>query len=312
MRALIVSPEPLDSTRGNSITAVRWAEIFRKLGHDVSVATDWTGSSGKDFELLIALHARRSHSSIAAFPGPVVLGLTGTDLYGDLPGNAEARDSVSLATRIVVLQRAALQELDESARAKTRVIYQSSVAATRGQPQDNCFDVCVLAHLRDVKDPLRAAEASRRLPVSSKVRVLHAGRAMDATWEEAARSEERTNPRYRWLGELSHEGAAQLLARSRLLVLSSKMEGGANAISESVVCGVPALCSDIPGNIGMLDVGYPGYFPVGDTGKLAELLNRAETDPGFLGSLNEFVRKLQPRFAPEQELASWKSLLSEL
>lgn len=312
MRALIVSPEPLDSTRGNSITAVRWAGILRKLGHNVSVASDWTRSSGKDFELLIALHARRSHSSIAAFPGPVVLGLTGTDLYGDLPGNAEARDSVSMATRIVVLQGAALQELDESARAKTRVIYQSSVATAGKHPQDNCFDVCVLAHLRDVKDPLRAAAASRQLPVSSKIRVIHAGRAMDATWEEAARSEERTNPRYHWLGELSHEGAAELLASSRLLVLSSKMEGGANAISEAVVCDVPALCSDIPGNVGMLASDYPGFFPVGDAGKLAELLNRAETDPGFLGSLDQFIRKLQPRFTPEREIAAWESLIAEL
>ncbi len=312
MRTLIVSPEPVDSTRGNSITADRWAGILRRLGHDVSVATDWTGTSGKNFDLLIALHARRSHSAIARFPGPVILGLTGTDLYEDLPANAEARHSLSLATRIVVLQDSALQKLDESARAKTRVIYQSAIAIARERPRDDCFEICVLAHLREVKDPLRTALASRQLPDSSKIRVTHAGRAMDAKWEEAARSEERANPRYRWIGELSHEAAAQLLARSRLLVLSSKVEGGANAVSEAVACGVPVLCSDIPGNIGMLAPDYPGFFPVGETGKLAALLNRAETDPVFLDEMGQFIRKLQPRFTLERETAGWEHLLSEL
>ena len=142
--------------------------------------------------------------------------------------------------------------------------------------------------------------------------MIHAGRALESKWEGNARAEEVANPRYRWVGEQNHEAAMQLLARSRLLVLSSAMEGGASAIAEAVVCGVPILCSDIPGNIGMLGADYAGYFRLGDTEQLAHMLERAENDPDFLGGIQEFVRKLQPRFAPEQELASWDRLLREM
>ena len=315
VKAVIVTPAARDATLGNSITADRWAKILRMLGHSVSIATEWTH---EDCDGLIALHARRSHASAKNFrqahpDRPLIVALTGTDLYGDLPGNPEARQSLSMATRVVVLQSTALETLDESTRVKTSVIYQSAAApAQRQQRAEDRFDVCVLSHLREVKDPLRAAFASRLLPGTSKMQIVHAGRALEAKWEEAARREQRENSRYRWVGEQSHETTIQLLACCRLFVLSSRMEGGANAIAEAVVCRVPVLCSDIPGNVGMLDREYPGYFRVGDTEQLAEMLYRAETDAGFLGQLRECVQKFQDRFAPEQEVACWRHLLQLL
>ena len=117
-----------------------------------------------------------------------------------------------------------------------------------------------MSHLRDVKDPLLAANAARLLPDRSRVRVVHAGRALSSDWEQAAREEERKNPRYEWLGDLPHEEAMYLLSGSRYLVLSSLMEGGASVIAEAVACGIPVLCSKIPGNIGMLGADYWGYF----------------------------------------------------
>ena len=121
MKAIIITPRPVDGTLGNSITAQRWADILRTLGHDVTVAGDW---AGEDYDLLIGLHARRSHATIKrfreAYPArPAILALTGTDLYRDLPASSEARESLSLATRIVALQEAAREELDIEARAKT-------------------------------------------------------------------------------------------------------------------------------------------------------------------------------------------------
>jgi putative glycosyltransferase (TIGR04348 family) len=315
VRTLIATPEPLDSTLGNSITAHRWTKLLAALGHEVSITKDW---QGQDCDVLIALHARRSHAAAQRFrqlhpQKPLIIALTGTDLYRDLPVSAEARLSLSLATRIIALQEAALDELDEENRSKTSVIYQSAEPPARRSPQlQDCFEICVLSHLRDVKDPMRAAYASRLLPSQSRIRVVHAGRALEAKWEAAARAEENANPRYRWIGEQPHEEAMQLLARSRLLVLSSIMEGGASAIAEAAVCNVAVLCSDIKGNIGMLGPGYPGYFRLKQTEQLANLLGRAETDRHFLADLRQYIENLRSRFDPEQEMASWDRVLRQL
>lgn len=312
MKIVLVTPAPAAETLGNSVTANRWQNILRTLGHQVSITTEW---SDEDCDALIALHARRSHSSVESFrkahpDRPLIVALAGTDLYSDLPDNSEALHSLSIATRVVVLQSAALDQLDDITRAKTHIIYQSAVPPShRPKPADDRFDVCVLSHLREVKDPLRAAFASRLLPEASKIRIVHAGRALDPKWMEAARQQERENSRYRWIGEQSHEAGLQLLSRCRLLVLSSTMEGGANAIAEAVVCGIPILCSDIPGNVGMLDRKYPGFFRTGDTEQLSAMLYRAEIDADFLGRLADFIHALQERFAPEREVACWRHLL---
>lgn len=315
MKIIIVSPASRDATLGNSITANRWANILQALGHANSIADEWNDEA---CDLLIALHARRSHSSIERFrqahpERPLIVALTGTDIYSDLPVNREAQQSVDVATRVVVLQSAALDVLGKDVRGKTCVIYQSAVQPERRtQPPGDHFAVCVLSHLREVKDPLRAAWASRLLPASSKVRIVHAGRALDKKWGELARREERENPRYRWIGEQSHETARQLLANSQLLVLASVMEGGANAIAEAVVCGVPVLCSDVAGNVGMLGRDYTGYFRCGDTKQLAAMLRRAEVENAFMNGLRDCVRSMQQRFSPEQEVASWNRLLRSL
>jgi len=315
MKAIIVTPEAAGAPLGNRITAHRWAKILEALGVRVSIAREW---NHEDCDLLIALHARRSHDSVErfrrAFPNrPLILALTGTDLYLDLQTSVEALHSLSLASRVVVLQAAAFEELDDEVAARTRVIYQSAEPPQHpSKPREDCFEVCVLSHLREVKDPLRTASASRLLPVESRICVIHAGRALEPEWEDIAREEQRLNPRYSWIGEQSHESALQLLARSRLLVVSSLMEGGANVIAEAVMCGVPVLCSDVRGNVGMLGVYYPGYFRPGDTGQLARLLRRAETDARFLALLGDHIQSLRARFAPEQELACWQRLLQDL
>ena len=318
MKIIIVTPQPPGSTLGNAITANRWAAILRGLGHDVVLAMRWVPGNEK-CDVLVALHARRSYASIQQFRQsdpvrPLIVALTGTDLYGDLPaGDLEALQSLELATRIIVLQESACEELPEKVRPKVAVIYQSAVAPSNPrQPREDCFEVCVLSHLRDVKDPLRAALAVRQLDSASRVRLLHAGRALSSDWEEKAREEERINPRYVWLGDQPHDEAMQLLSGSRLLVLSSLMEGGASVIAEAVVSGVPVLCSKIPGNIGMLGRDYRGYFPPRSHADLGALLRLAEMEQRFLEALRQRVLALQPRFAPEAERASWSQLLSNL
>jgi len=177
-------------------------------------------------------------------------------------------------------------ELPEHVRHKARVIYQS-VPTPRRFPSKTkrTFDVCVIGHLRDVKDPLRTALAARLLPVTSKIRVLHIGKALSDDMATQAEAEMARNRRYHWLGERPRWQALRILARSRLLVLSSYSEGGANVISEALAVGIPIVASRIAGTIGLLCADYPCYFPVADTVVLARLLTHVESDVVFYNTL---------------------------
>jgi glycosyltransferase involved in cell wall biosynthesis len=170
----------------------------------------------------------------------------------------------------------------------------------------------VIGHLRDVKDPLRAAEAVRLLPTDSKVRIEQIGGAYTSQWVERARAEMASNARYHWRGDVPRADVRRLLMRSHAMVISSLSEGGANVISEAAVIGVPILASLVDGNVGLLGSAYPGYFPVGDTRSLATLMLRIENDPRFARGLARAVRARAPLFAPRREIAAWRRLLEEL
>lgn len=330
MRISIVTPAPPDSRHGNRITALRWAKILRRLGNRVSILETY---DGKAYDLLVALHARKSHSSIISFrrqnpTAPVIVALTGTDLYRDIRTNHLARESLDLATRIVVLQPRAIEELLPSLRDKTRVIYQSvedkqgqrgirgrSPKTTFSKPEARSsptFDVCVIGHLRFVKDPFRAAMAARLLPSSSGIRVLQVGGAMTDAMAAKAVQEMRVNQRYEWLGERSRAHVFRVLANSQVCVISSRMEGGANVLSEAIRASVPILASRVDGNIGILGADYPGYFDVGGTRELAQLLTGVETSPEYLAELKKRVKSLAVLFTPAREQKAWSNLHKEL
>ena len=97
--------------------------MLRELGHTVTIQVDWDGSAT---DVMLALHARRSHASIrnyvVCYPDqPLILALTGTDLYRDIRTDPEAQASLQLATRMIVLQEMGLQELTPTLRRKTAV-----------------------------------------------------------------------------------------------------------------------------------------------------------------------------------------------
>jgi putative glycosyltransferase (TIGR04348 family) len=315
MKIVLVTPAPPGSRKGNRVTALRWARHLRKLGHRVAVREQY---GGERCDVLVALHARRSAAAVEAYrgahpEGPVVVALTGTDLYEDIRTDPAARRSLELSSRLVLLQPLGVEELPQGLRDKARVIYQSA-EAPRPAPRRRAglFEVCVLGHLRPVKDPFRTARASRLLPPSSRIRVLHVGAALSADMAEQAAAEAAENPRYRWLGDLPRPHALRTLARCRLLALTSQLEGGANVVSEAIAAGVPVLSSHIAGSVGILGADYPGYFPVGDTEALAALLSRAETDARFYGTLKGRCRRLRPLVRPGRERAGWRALLREL
>ena len=268
---------------------------------------------------MIALHAWRSADSIRTFrerhpDRPLIVGLSGTDIYGYIDRDrASVMRSLACADRLVALQELARRRVPARFRDKFRIVYQSALPVHRGRAErTGSFDVAVIGHLREVKDPFRAAQAARRLPVSSRIRIVHLGAAETSEWVAAAKAEMAINPRYVWRGDRPRADVRRLLGRARAMVLSSLSEGGANVISEAVAAGVPILTTRIDGSLGLLGRDYPGYFPVGDTEALAQLLIRIETDPAFLRRLKRAVARRAPLFRPAREKAQWKSLIEEV
>jgi len=168
----------------------------------------------------------------------------------------------------------------------------------------------VAAHLRDEKDPFRAALACAHLPADSRLRVDHIGAELQPGLAQTALALAASQPRWHWLGARAHGETRRRIAHAHLLLVSSAMEGGANVICEAVQAGTPVIASDIPGNRGMLGADYAGYYPYGDTDALAALLHRAETDPDFYRQLDRQCRARAPLFEPARETAAVQALLS--
>jgi putative glycosyltransferase (TIGR04348 family) len=312
MKIQLVTPAPLKLNNGNKITALRWAGIFKKLGHQVRLTQSYDGAN---CDVLIALHARRSADSIRRFRErhprlPLIVVLTGTDVYRDIHRDRKAQQSLEYASRLVVLQKRALNEIPRHLQRKTRVIYQSAESVPARLPQRNsAFDVCVIGHLRAEKDPLRTAMAVRALPLTSRIRVIHIGQALDSLLEKRARQEVRRNPRYRWIGQLPHKKTRERLARSRLLCITSKMEGSSNVLSEALASGVPVVAAKISGLMGTLGDDFSGYFRVGNTQRLRALLLKAESEPKFYRALKNFAARVAHRADPRREMEAWRRLL---
>lgn len=310
---MIACPAKPGTRYGNRITALRWQAILRGLGHSTRISESYDG----DADVLIALHARRSAPVITQAKQlhadrPVILAITGTDLYRD--GDTTAtQTSLRLADRIVILHPLAKQELPRRCRSKAHVIYQSVNALSIARPQQpRVHRVLVAGHLRPVKDPFRVAMAVRSLPSDSRIQVHHYGSIIDATMRQRATTESTSNDRYQWHGEIPRGELKRRLATCWMMVLSSKLEGGANVLSESIVHGTPVLASRIPGNVGLLGEDYEGYFDVGDTRQLRARLMEAETDTDFYARLQSQVKSQAHLFRREHEIASWRKLLNSL
>ena len=317
MKVVFVCKAPRGSRLGNRITVLRWKKLVHELGHSVVITSSLPRGS---YDVLVALHARLAADAVAwsrtTHPSrPIVVALTGTDLYRDIHYDAQAKESLLLADRLIVLHERAPLDVPKAFRAKTRVIRQSAPpvrqvpAGTKGR---DAFEVAFVAHLRAEKDPLRVAAAVRLLPKESRLRVRHVGRALSEELAAAATKETETNPRYAWLGEVSPARARSLIARSHILVLTSIMEGGANALGEAIVSGTPPITSRIPAAVAALGETYSGFFPVGDTRALAQMLSRAEDEPEFYARLRRQTRARRHLFTAKAEKSAWHALLAEL
>ncbi|MFL6675744.1 MAG: selenoneine biosynthesis selenosugar synthase SenB [Massilia sp.] len=314
-RVVIVSPASSRENNGNWQTASRWARFLR-TAYQADIASEWRGGAAPD--LLVALHARRSAASLAAFAQawpdrPTLLVLTGTDLYRDIDRCAEAQAALAQASALVLLQPAGLARLPAALQAKAQVIYQSAPALQPRPPSParRHLDIGMVGHLRAEKDPLTFIRAAQ-LATDPRLRFVHIGGALDPALGAAALQAQAANPRYRWLGALPHAAARQRLKRCHAMAIASHMEGGANVIIEAVTSGVPVLASDISGNRGMLGDDYAGYFAPGDAAALARLAERSVADPAFDALLRRQCAARAALFAPAAERAALLDLVDNL
>ncbi|HET9978586.1 MAG TPA: selenoneine biosynthesis selenosugar synthase SenB [Burkholderiaceae bacterium] len=309
-----MTPALASANNGNWLTASRWA---RMLGADyaVRIVQQWQGEPA---DALIALHARRSAPSIEAWAAqtprrPLVVVLTGTDLYRDLAaGDADAARSLARADRLIVLHEGAIADLPAGHRAKAVVCFQSTGARRPLPKTPRHLRALMVGHLRDEKRPQTYFAAARKLLDRDDILFDHIGEALDPALGQEATTLMAEHPRYRWLGALPHEATLRHIQRAHVLVHPSAMEGGAHVVMEAVRCGTPVLASKISGNVGLLGADYRGYFALGDAGGLAVLLQRVRGDRSMLQALRRQGDRRAPLFDPARERATLCGVIDAL
>jgi putative glycosyltransferase (TIGR04348 family) len=299
-----VSPYAASANNGNWRTAARWAELLAPT-HEVIVRTP--GDPLHDAGVLIALHARRSHATVCEWRErfgrrPCVVVLTGTDLYRDVPqGDADALESLRLADRLIVLQERGIAALPAPFRAKAAVVYQSAPRLAPYAKSARTLRALFCGHLREEKDPLTFVRAACSLAARRDIAFALVGGARDAALADQVKALAARAQNLALLGAMPHAQARERIRRAHVLVVPSRMEGGANVVVEALTAGTAVLASDCDGNVGMLGERYPGYFPVGDAAALAALVLRCREDAVFLGRLTRLCAARAARFLPAAE-----------
>lgn len=313
----IISPALAAANNGNWQTAKRWQQMLSSHYH-VEIMLQW---DGKPYDAMLALHARRSADSMMQwhdkFPTkPIVLALTGTDLYRDIAVDPMAQQSLKLAHRLVVLQDMGPKSLPAEFQSKCQVIFQSTPRRQSVQKTTQKLRALMVGHLRSEKSPETYFAAARALAQRSDIVFDHIGAPLDAELGKQAHQLAEEVPTYRYLGEQTHAATRARIVRAHVLVHPSRMEGGAHVVMEAVMSGTPVLASRIDGNVGMLGVDYAGYFDCGDANQLAKALiecREGQNQPS--SKLAQLARQCSLReklFEPLAEQAALLSIFAEI
>lgn len=314
LNVVIVSPALASANNGNWQTAKRYASMLSK-NFSVRILQEWDGDRTDD--VLIALHARRSYPSIAAWHAArgakgLVVVLTGTDLYRDIQQDPQAQQSLQWAARLVVLQGAGLAELPAKLQDKAHVLFQSTTTRQTLSKTKHHLRAVMVGHLRSEKSPQTFFEVAALLSKHGDIALRHIGGEHDLALAQQAHQTAAQYLNYQFLGARSHEQTRRYIQRSDVLVHASVMEGGAHVIMEALCSGVPVLASRIPGNIGMLGDDYAGFFTVGDAHALASLLLKFKTEPAFVAQLQRQCAARAPLFDPARECSGLITIVQEL
>jgi putative glycosyltransferase (TIGR04348 family) len=318
MRIALITPALHDANNGNWQTAQRWATMLGDA-HRVDMAKSWNALPAAlgAYDAMIALHARRSATSVAAFAEQcpkknLIIVLTGTDLYRDIASDVSAQASLQFASKLVVLQEQGIQDLPEALRYKAITVFQSSLRTPHQTHGGKRLEVCVVGHLRAEKSPETVfAVAAQLAAFNAPIRISHAGKALDDAFAAQAQKTQAAYPHhYQWLGGLNHANSLAVIARSDALLHTSAMEGGALAIIEAIQSGTPVIASRVAGHIGLLGANYVGFFEWGDAAGAATLLQRLTSVSAYKAQLCAQCEARSALFAPETERRGLLNLLT--
>ena len=319
----MVCPATDAQNNGNWRTAERWKNLLSKK-LDVSIHLEVDRATLAAADLMIALHARRSAFAIQNWrqltPNkPLIVVLTGTDLYRDIHDNSDAQKSLALADRLVVLQELGITSLPKEYQAKTRCIFQSTRAWKPAIKSHKKLRVLMVGHLREEKSPQTFLDAARGMVEHKDIQFDLIGSVLDTSLLEKAQSLNSCAANFHYLGALPHPQTRRRIRDAHLLIHPSKMEGGAHVIMEAMCSGTPVLASNIAGNQGMLGQDYQGYFDWGPVDQLMNLIMRCRKTQSHELQADRFLTQLTRQcdaranlFSPEHEQHSLMELLNEL
>ena len=333
-RVAILSPFPLDSPRGNSVTVARIAAGLRARGLDLTVwDMDMPGLAehvaAKAPGLVHAFHAYRAGRlalSLARAAGAqLVITLTGTDVSHDLHDRSRSVAVIEVlrgAAAVVAFHGSIAAEVETavpSLAGRVRVVPQSvqfpEIARDPGDAPRITGDPCVLfpAGIRPVKRPLLPLEPLARVRRERPgLRLWYAGPTLDPG--EARRLEHALigHPWARYLGPVPHAAMPTLIETADIVLNCSESEGGmANSVLEALALGRAVLASDIPGNRSLIENGVTGLLFDSDDA-LARQAARLAGDPVLRRDLGAAGRRLiETRLPPAREIDGYLEVYAQ-
>lgn len=329
----IVTPFGAASGMGNWRTASRYAQMLRAGGLNATVfeaaqMDDALAESGQR-TVAIVLNAARSSESVAAFAEagiPVMVVITGTDLYGVLrPEHAEtdgyqaAEHAMRSAAVILTLQREAQQEIKQRWPDLADRVFELVQTSPPRKPlspqitaQTKTVRFLIAAHIREEKDPRSAflafhqafpdGWASRADGSRVPVRLIHVGGYQDKRLAQELLLLASQYPGILLEGPLTHAETMRQMTHVHCLIQPSLSEGGALVVAEAVACGLPVMASNIPAHRAQLGPDFPALFEAGDVDALAKLFQRFVGDETLVQAIRRDQAVLAAKLAaPAQE-----------
>ena len=288
----IYSPTRDNVVTGNYVTAKRYAYHLQNLGHSVSICTGFEEKVNvEEVRCAFVLHAEKGFhvvKELAAKNIPVVLVLTGTDLYRDIISTKNSKKehclrSIQLASAIVVLHENAVSDLLKVVsfpRERIFVVLQSVVDFKKRSfffKKKNHYKILLLSNIREEKGIIIAIagflEFQKNIDARTKFTLDHIGGVLDQGYFKKITNLLEGVKSVSFLGSAEKEKLQTILASYDLLLHSSFIEGGSLVIQEAHNAGLPIIASDISCHTALLGSAYVGLHSVGSAVDVSEKLH---------------------------------------
>ncbi len=287
----IYSPSRDSAVTGNYVTSKRYAYHLQNLGYRVFVYNGFEEKVNVEgVRCAFVLHAEKgSHviKELAAKNVPVVLVLTGTDLYRDIISTKNSKKercfrSIQLASAIVVLHENAVSDLLKVVsfpRERIFVVLQSVVDFKKRTflfKKKNHYKILLLSNIRKEKGIIVAIsgflEFQKNIDARTKFTLDHIGGVLDQGYFKKITNLLEGVKSVSFLGSIEKDKLQTMLASYDLLLHSSFIEGGSLVIQEAQNAGLPIIASDISCHAALLGSAYVGLHSVGSAKDVSEKL----------------------------------------